>query len=288
MTELTAGFCGLGALGSAIAGRLSETGVELVVWNRNREKSDALSGTLGTPVANSPADLVSRVEVVFLCLTDSDAVELVLRGQDGLLAGDCQGKLIVDLTTNHHVPVVLFHELARAKGASYLEAPVLGSVVPASRGLLTVLASGDADDYERARPWLEKIGANLFHVGAPGQATRLKLVNNLCLGSFMATLAEALATAEAAGIDREQVLDVLAAGAGKSLVLDAKRQKLLDEDFTNHFSTAMIHKDLHCLQDLARELKRPLYTASVTKELFARAIQSGYGDDDFSGVYRIF
>ena len=96
-----------------------------------------------------------------------------------MLSGDCAGKLIIDCTTNHHLPVVLFHELARNRDAAYLELPVAGSVVPARSGKLTLLASGNRADYERALPYLEKIGAARFFLGAPGQATRMKLINNL-------------------------------------------------------------------------------------------------------------
>jgi len=287
-TDLAAGFIGLGALGEAIAGRLCTTGVELKVWNRTREKAERFCATAGSIIADTPAALISRVPVVFICLSDSDAVEVVLRGKDGLLSGECAGKLIIDCTTNHHLPVVLFHELARNKDAAYLELPVAGSVAPARVGRLTLLASGDRADYERALPYLEKIGAARFFLGAPGQATRMKLINNLCLGAFMATLAEAMVTAEAAGISPKEALDVLAAGGGKSLVLDAKRDKLLEGDYSPHFSVAMIHKDLHYLQDLARDLERPVLTGSVVKELFGRAIQQGWGDEDFAAIAKVF
>ncbi len=113
----------------------------------------------------------------------------------------------------------------------------------------------------------------------------MKLVNNLCLGTIMAVVAEAVATAEAAGIAREQALAVLGEGGGKSLVLDAKRQKLLDEDWSPHFSAAMITKDLHCLQDLARDLGRPQYLAGVVKEQYARLFLAGREHEDFAAIY---
>ena len=129
-TDLAAGFIGLGTLGEAIAGRLRATGVELSVWNRTREKAEEFcatagatagttAGEIGPVIADTPAALISQVPVVLICLSDSDEVEVVLRGKDGLLSGDCAGKLIIDCTTNHHLPVVLFHELARNRDAAY-------------------------------------------------------------------------------------------------------------------------------------------------------------------------
>lgn len=280
---MKAGFIGLGTLGRAIAQRLIDQGVELVVWNRTIEKAERLGAT----VASSPAAVITQTPLVFLNLRDSAAVEDVLSGSEGVLAAECTGKIIVDTTTNHFEPVLRFPSLVGARGGHYLEAPVAGSVVPASKGALTVFASGDAATFERARPYLEHIGGKIFFLGAPGLATRMKLINNMVLGTFMATLAEAVALGEAAGLGKEQVLDLLAAGGGNSGVLNAKRQKLLDEDFAPHFSAALIYKDLHYLQDLARTVGRPAFTGSVTKELFALAYLQGREEEDFSVIYDI-
>ncbi len=281
---MRAGFIGMGNLGRAIAGRLREQGVDLTVWNRTQAKAIAF----GAPLADNPAALIGTESAVMLNLADSDAVEVVLRGKDGLLSGDCAGKLIIDTTTNHHAPVELFHELCRQKGARYVESPVAGSVVPAIAGKLIAMVSGEKADIDAARPYLELISASIHVLGAPGLATRMKLVNNLCLGTIMAVVGEALATAEAAGIDREQALQVLGEGGGKSLVLDAKRQKLLDRDYSPHFSAAMIYKDLHCLQDLARDLGRAQHLAGVVKEQFARLFLEGREKEDFSAIYEVF
>jgi 3-hydroxyisobutyrate dehydrogenase len=278
------GFVGLGNLGQAMARRYLDQGVRLTAWNRSPERARALD----LPLAASPAALLDDVPAVVLCLASSDAVEVVLRGQDGLLAGDCADKLIIDTTTNHPAPVHLFHELCRQKGAQYVEAPVAGSVAPALAGKLVAMMSGTAEAVAAARPYLAPIAASIHELGGPGQATRMKLVNNLCLGTIMAVVGEALATAEAAGVDRDQALAVLGEGGGKSLVLDAKRQKLREEDWAPHFSAAMIHKDLHCLQDLARELKLPQHLAGVVKEQYARLLKDGRGDQDFAAIYDVF
>ncbi len=110
---MRAGFIGLGNLGRAMVSRLQDHGVSLTVWNRTAERA----ADLDLALADSPAALISLEPAVLLCLADSDAVEVVLRGKDGLLAGDCAGKLIIDTTTNHPAPVRLFHELCRQKRA---------------------------------------------------------------------------------------------------------------------------------------------------------------------------
>ena len=249
------GFIGLGNLGMAMAKRLISQGEHLIVWNRTRSKSE----TLGGEIADTPADLISRVDTVFLNLFDSEAVEEVLLGEAGLLEGNCRGKLIVDTTTNDAAQVQSFHEMTRHQGVSYLEAPVAGSVIPASQGNLVILVSGEEDAFNRASPYLKKIGSTIHYMPDPGDATRMKLINNMVLGSFMATIAEAVALGERAGLDKETVIDILAGGAGKSLVMDAKRRKLIDNDFTPHFSSKAIYKDLHYLQDMARTLHLPIF-----------------------------
>jgi 3-hydroxyisobutyrate dehydrogenase len=280
---MKAGFIGLGNLGSAIARRLIDQGVDLTVWNRTKSKADKLD----VKIEKDPAGLMSRVDILFICLSQSEAVESVLLGDDGVLKGDCQEKIIVDLTTNHFEQVVLFHDMASDADASYIESPVVGSVVPALKGALTVLVSGEKSAYEKALPFIEKFGNNIFYLEKKSLATKMKLINNLALGAFMSGVAEAVAYGQAAGLDRQHVLEILSVGGGKSGILDAKRQKLTDEDFSPQFSVAMMYKDLHIMQDLARALRRPLFTASMAKELFGMAIAQGLENDDFSAVYRV-
>lgn len=278
------GFIGLGHLGKAIAGRLIDCGQTLTVWNRSTGKAEGLQAT----IAASPAEVARQSEIINLCLFDSAAVRAVFTQENGLLSTDLLGKIIIDHTTNHFREVLAFHELCAHAGAIYLEAPVLGSVVPATQGALTVLVSGTKEGFTRAEPVLAQIGKHLFHLEAPGLATKMKLINNLALGSFMATLAETIAFGEKVGIDKATVLDILNVGGGQSLVLNAKKAKLLTEDFSPHFSNGLIYKDLHCLQDLAYEQHQPLFTGAVTKELFARAIAEGMESLDFSSIYKLF
>ena len=277
------GFIGLGHLGKAMAKRLIGEGVELIVWNRTGEKA----ADLGMPVAGSPKDLISKADVVFLSMFDSDAVASVLYGDDGLFNGDCKGKIIVDTTTNHFGRVSKFYEDAKKHGAIYLESPVLGSVVPASQGALTVLVSGDKMAFEKVKPYLEKLGKNIFYLEKISLATKMKLINNLVLGTLMATCAEAVTFGEDAGLDRETVLNILLTGAGNSAVLAGKKEKLIKGDFSRQFSSSLIYKDLHYLEDLAFDMKKPMFIGSAVKELYGMTYPEGIEDEDFSAVYKV-
>lgn len=280
---MNTGFIGLGNLGTAIARRLLARDVPLTVWNRTVSRAEALK----VVIAESPRTLIESCDPICLCLFDSNSVRAVLEGDRGLLAA-ARGRTIIDFSTNHHEEAVRFHDLVRAAGGSYLEAPVLGSVIPASQGSLTILISGDSNVFQQHRPLLDFVGKTIFFLGAPGLASRMKLINNFLLGTFMASIAEAAALSEASGIPTATALDILAAGAGNSAILNAKRDKLLQHDFTPHFSAALIHKDLAYLNDLARSREVDNTLGEAVRALYARTLDRDPHHRDLSCVYEVF
>lgn len=277
------GFIGLGHLGKAMAQRLISEGLDIIVWNRTADKAKGLRAE----VAKQPSEVMNKSEIIFVNVFDSGAVSAILSGDNGLLAGKCDGRLIIDTTTNHFEAVPLFYELVGKSGAHYIEAPIFGSVVPASKGALTIVVSGDKNSYEKARPYLGKLGSNIFYLPTPTHATRMKLINNMVLGSFMATIAEAAVYGEAAGIGRAKALEILGAGAGNSGVLHGKKQMLIDDSYGAQFTIDAVYKDLQYAQDLADEIKRPLFMAGLSRELFGMARASGRGEDDFCAVFDV-
>jgi 3-hydroxyisobutyrate dehydrogenase len=257
---------------------------EVIVYNRSVEKIK----DLGYTIATSPKALIEECDTVFMCLFDSVAVNEILSMENGILSANLQGKTIIDLTTNHYESVLNFHYAVNSKGGDYLESPIFGSVAPALQGLVTIVTAGKEEVFNACKPLLEKIGKEIFFLKEPSSASKMKLINNLCLGSFMATIAECTALGEACNIEKSKLLEILGVGGGQSLVLKAKTQKLIEEDFSAHFSNDAINKDLHCLQDLAYSLNRPLYTAAVPKELFSQMKKEGNGSEDFSSIYKLF
>lgn len=278
------GFIGLGTLGIEIAKRLISQGVGLIVWNRSKEKAKQL----GLDLVETPKDLISMVDKVFIIVSDSEASKKIIFGKDGLVEGDIQGKTIIDLTTNHYRYVVEAEKELKQKGAYYLEAPLLGSVIPAQRGELTVLVGGDQNKFEEAKDIFEKFCRNMIYLGEVGKATKLKLINNIVLGGYMAVLAEAMAIGEKAGLEKELLLEVLSKGAGRSYVLEVKKQKLLEGKFEPHFSVELMYKDLHYAQDLFKDFKAFSMVLQNVKEVYGFARSKDLGHLDFSVVYKIF
>ncbi len=278
------GFIGLGSLGKAIAKRLSEQGVELLLWNRTRGKALELC----LPVADSPAELVSQVDRVFLIVFDSQASEEVIFGKGGLVEGGVKGKTIIDMTTNHYAYAKLAYEELRKRGAYYLDAPILGSVIPAQKGELTVLVGGDKEKFKENKPLFEKFCRKILYMGEAGDASKLKLINNMVLGGFMQVLSEAIAIGELAGFSREQVIEVLESGAGKSYLLEVKKKKLLESDYSVHFSVDLIHKDLHYAEDMVKGLGAFSFSLQNVKNAYALAKYLGMGGEDFSVLVELY
>jgi 3-hydroxyisobutyrate dehydrogenase len=277
------GFIGLGNLGRAIIKRLISKEIKVHVWNRTPKKANGLD----VVVEKNPADLFNISDVVIINLFDSNAVENVFRMQGGILSASLEGKIIIDTTTNSHTKVLEFHNLISKKCGYYLEAPVLGSVNPALQGNLTILISGYKNAYEKVSDLIKIMGSNIFFLEEPGLASKMKLINNLLLGVFMAGISESLVLAEKCGIEVSKAIDILMVGAGNSMVLSAKKDKLINNDFTPHFSSSLIYKDLHYLQQLAYELKMPLFTAGCVKELYGLTHQKNVADLDFSYLFKL-
>jgi len=267
-----------------MATRLIDCGHELGVYNRTPEKARDLKAV----VFDSPRYLAEHSDLICICLSDSRAVMSLFDGPDGFMSLDICGKIMVDFSTHQHSQVEKIYALFKQQGALYLECPVLGSVVPALQGNLTLVAGGDAKAFEKAKSLLSDLSQTLFFLDKPGQATTIKLLNNMILASLMISLTEALAFGESSGMGKDTILDILSQGAGGSIILNAKKNKLLTEDFTAHFSNALLYKDLTCARDMAQDLGKILFSNDFARDIYAKTFEKGHEDDDFSGIYKLF
>jgi 3-hydroxyisobutyrate dehydrogenase/2-hydroxy-3-oxopropionate reductase len=282
---LRVAVAGTGRMGSAMARALARAGMELIVYNRTRERAAELADELGARVAETPADAARSAEVALTMLADGPAVEAIYAGPDGLLAGAGSGVVLVDLST---VPPGVIRGLgpqAGAVGAGILDAPVSGSVATAESGQLTLMVGGDAADLERARPALEPLAKEIFHVGPLGAGAALKLAVNTVIFGLNNALAEGLVLAERAGVDRATAYDVIAAGAPGAPFVGYKRAAFLDPDGTpTAFALELAEKDLTLITQLADELGVPVEQARTNLALIRAASAGGHEGRDFSSV----
>jgi len=219
------GIAGIGAMGSNIGSRLMEVGHKLTVWNRTAEKTRPLAEA-GAAVASTPAELASAVEVVISLLIDAAAIEAVYLGPQGLLAGDVNGKLFIEMSTVPPEVQVALAEKVRAKGAGFVECPVGGSVIPARQGKLLGLMGAEPADAARAKPILDQICRRVMHAGPVGCGELLKLAVNLPLMIYWQALGEQLALCKPLKIDPAELLDFLSETSGAATVLKQRMPNL--------------------------------------------------------------
>lgn len=285
-TARPVGFVGLGQMGSRIAARLLASGHALVVSARDPAKRRDLVGK-GATAARSPAELGRAIGdgVVFVMLRDGPSVASVLFGARGLAVGLRPGALVVDLTTIRPEESRAFAHRLATSGVHYLDAPVGGSVDAAAEGTLVFLVGGEPADLERVRPMLARLGRRVEHLGPTGSGAAMKLVNNVLTVGHIALLAEALSLGEGLGLDRAQLLEVLASGGARSAMLDRKRAKLLERRYDPEFRLELALKDLRLIEAAAIATERVVPMTREARRLVAEAKRQGHGAEDFAVVF---
>jgi 3-hydroxyisobutyrate dehydrogenase len=278
---------GTGICGSAMARRLRRAGIEVRAWNRTPVKAEALAGD-GVAVAGTAREAVSGAPVVALVVMDEPAVDAVLSGPDGVLAGLEPGALVVDFTTTSVAAKLRFDALVRDAGGRFAEAPFFGSK-PELEGPGIWPAVGaraeEMPDVERA---LRPLCKEIFHVGAVGEASAFKLAANLLVFTMVGNLAESLALARALGVDTALLVDVLSRGTGvRAPLYAAKGRLVLDGDYEARASVGLARKDLALITTAAREAGVRLPLTETARELFERAASAGLEEEDMIAVYKL-
>lgn len=281
------GYIGLGIMGAAMARNLMRAGHELVVHNRSRAIVDALTEEGATP-ADSPAAVAAQVEFVFTNLPDSPDVERVVLGPNGIIEGARDGMVYIDNSTiKPETARYLASRLAEV-GAPALDAPVSGGDVGARDGTLTIMVGGDADAYERAYPLFMAMGKNVVLVGESGAGQIAKVCNQIIVGAQMVAMAEALVTAQKAGVDPEKVVAAIQNGAARMWTLDVKPPRIFQGNREPGFKAYMQLKDLNICLDTGRAYGIPQPMTATVAQLFQTLLQQGDGELDNSAILNVF
>src|SRR5215204_601561 len=279
------GFIGLGTMGAPMARNLLEAGHELAVWNRSPERVDPLAEA-GARRADSPADAASGTRATILMVTNAEAAQEVLFGDEGVVHGLPAGAVIVNMGT---IGVGATTKTARTLGDlgfRILDAPVSGSTPVAAAGELEIMVGGDEQTFKEFEPVLAAMGGKIVHLGEVGSGARMKLINNLILGATMAALSEGLALGEAAGIPIDKQLEVLA-GSAASGVAQRKSGNLISRSYEPQFKLSHELKDLYYALELGRDLEEPLPITAVVSQLYNAGMRE-HADDDLSAVAEVY
>jgi 3-hydroxyisobutyrate dehydrogenase-like beta-hydroxyacid dehydrogenase len=284
MAEL--GYVGLGVMGGGVVRRLLDAGHTVTVWNRTREKAAPLLEA-GAQWADSPREVAERSEITFTMVTNTAAVQAVVEGPDGILAGLEPGKVYVDMSTASPANTRRLAEQVAKVGAEMLDAPVSGSVITLEQGKLTIMVGGDPDVFERVKPVLEAIGPRVFHLGPASAAVTMKIAINLSLAVQMLAFSEGVLLAEKSGIPREKAVEVMLASVIASPMVTYRGPFVLEQPEEAWFDCHMMQKDLNLALELGRELEVPLPTTAVTNELLTAANGMGVGEKDFAVLFDV-
>jgi 3-hydroxyisobutyrate dehydrogenase len=276
-------FLGLGNMGGPMARNVLKAGHELTVYNRTAAKTKPLADA-GAKVAETPVQAARGAGIVCFCVSTPDDVRSVVLGDEGALSGAESGAVFVDFST---VDPETSRELAEAcssEGVDFLDAPVSGGVEGAAAGSLTVMVGGEAGAVERARPVLDAVGERVVHTGPSGSGSAVKLINQMLVGVNLAAVLEAFVMAEAAGIDTRMLCEILGTSAGSSTMLTRATGLLLERNFEPGFTVDLLSKDLDLGMRMGRDLRSPLFTLAVARQLYTAASAAGLGGKDMTAA----
>ena len=272
-------FLGLGIMGRPMATNLVKAGHEVTVWNRTAGKT-----VDGAGVAATPAEAAANAEVVWISVSDTEAVNEILFSPSGVATSLREGMVVVDSSTISPFATREFAERVRQHGAEYLDAPVTGSKIGAENAQIIFIVGGDAALVERLQPLFRAMGKEVKHMGEVGMGQAAKLAMNLMIALIYEGFAEALVLSRKLGVDSKRLLDLIQASMVRSGVVDYKAPFVLNRDFSPNFPLRLMHKDLRLMLEAARELRVKLPATETVEEIYDVAAEEGHSDEDYAAT----
>lgn len=263
-------------MGSGMAANLVSGGHEVVVWNRTRQKAEAVEGA--QPV-ESPSEVAARCRVVMVCVSDTPDVEEVVRGPSGLLESLGEGSIVVDHSTISPAVTRELSDLVAERGAAWVDAPVSGGSEGAQKGTLSVMVGGAAGVVEQVTPFMEAFATTITHVGDVGAGQTVKLVNQVLVVVNQLAASESLLLAQAAGVDLESALAAVEGGAAGSWMLSNRGPQMIRRDWRPGFTIDLQQKDLRLVLEAADDLGVPLPGTALVFQMYRALQRRGLGSE---------
>jgi len=287
MTKPVIGFIGLGLMGGNMVENLQNKGFELIVMDLNKDAVAAVVARGGTEAA-SAKELAAASDIVMLCLTTSKVVEMLVYAEDGILAGIREGAVLIDFGTS--IPAStrkIGADLAR-KGAGMIDAPLGRTPAHAKDGLLNIMASGDQATFDKVKPVLDMQGENVFYLGALGAGHTTKLINNFMGMTTVATMSQAFAVADFAGVDRQQLWEIMSTGPSMSPFMQFCKNYAVDGVSDLGFSLNNANKDLGYFLEMVKDLNTESQIAEGTSSNLQAAVDAGMGNGNVPEIMDYF
>lgn len=272
-------FLGMGIMGRPMAANLVKAGHEVNVWNRTPGKD-----VPGAKTCATPAEAAKGRDVVWMCVSDTKAVEQVLFGPGGAAQALEKGAIVADSSTISPSASVKFADKIRQSGGDFLDAPVTGSKIAAEGGSLTFILGGNAETIARVQPLLDAMGKKFIHMGENGKGLAAKLAQNLQIAFIYEGLAEGLTLAGKMGVPQEKLFELISASMIRSGVAEYKAPFILKRDYSPNFPLRLMHKDMHLMMDAAKENGVKLPGLEKIDEIYEAASRAGHDDLDYAST----
>ncbi|TNF57200.1 MAG: NAD(P)-dependent oxidoreductase [Burkholderiales bacterium] len=282
----TVAFLGLGVMGYPMAGHLAKSGHAVTVYNRSPAKAQAWVAEFGGSAKATPREAAAGADVVFCCVGNDDDLRSVTLGADGAFAGMKEGAVFVDHTTASADVARELHAAAKTLGLAFVDAPVSGGQAGAQNGALTVMCGGDPAAFETAHPVAMAFSRAFTLMGESGAGQLTKMVNQICIAGLVQGLSEAIAFGQKAGLDMNQVLDVIGKGAAQSWQLDNRGKTMVEDRFDFGFAVDWMRKDLGLVLEEARRNGARLPVTALVDQFYADLQAMGGNRQDTSSLIR--
>ena len=282
------GFCGLGVMGYPMAGHLASAGHSVSVYNRTSARADAWVAEHSGTAFVTPREVAANSDIVMLCVGNDADVRAVVMGPDGVLAGAHSGLIVVDHTTTSAELAREISAACAAAGVGFVDAPVSGGQAGAINGALTVMCGCDDQKvFDRVRPVFDAYAKACQRMGDAGAGQLTKMVNQICIAGVVSGLAEALNFAVRAGLDADQVVEVISKGAAQSWQMENRSKTMVRDQFEFGFAAEWMRKDLGICFDEAKNNGADLTMTKLVDALYAKVIAMGGARWDTSSLMKL-
>jgi len=287
VTKPVIGFIGLGLMGSNMVENLQTKGFEPIVMDLNKEAVAAVVAR-GATEASSAKELAAASDIVMLCLTTSKVVELLVYAEDGILAGIKEGAVLIDFGTSIPASTRKIGADLAKKGAGMIDAPLGRTPAHAKDGLLNIMAAGDQATFDKVKPVLDIQGENVFYLGALGAGHTTKLINNFMGMTTVAAMSQAFAVADLAGVDRQQLWEIMSTGPSNSPFMQFCKNYAVDGVSDLGFSINNANKDLGYFLEMVKDLNTESQIAEGTSANLQAAVDAGMGNGNVPEIMDYF
>ncbi|MFH1242234.1 MAG: NAD(P)-dependent oxidoreductase [Pseudomonadota bacterium] len=281
------GFIGLGEMGKWMAINVLKAGFDLAVYDLRSEAMKILADKGARPAA-SPAQVASLAEWVFLSLPNTDVVEKVIFGEDGLVDSAKAGSIIIDCGTTSYLPTLEFEARLKELGITFVDAPVSGMEARAREGTLTIMFGGPKSIFDQVRPVMDTMSNKVLHMGDVGSGQLTKLVNQLLFNIGCAAIAELLPMAAKLGLDPEKVTEVITTGTGRSFAAEYFAPLALDNVFDKGYPLKHAYKDMISAAEISANKRIPLPMVHAAATTYQMALAEGLGDLGKGAMMKVF